>query len=1266
MVSHDPSLAFVSSQVGDSGMTSSEIDGMLRVGDTLRLTEPELRPARFPQPSTDRFRIIEAVGHGGFGDVYRAWDSVRRTHVALKVLRAQSNDALDRFKREFRYLQDLTHPGLVPLHELMVVDGRWFFTMDYVHGSDFMRWVRSGIQVMEPDPDAAIVRRRRPACDMQRLWRGSRKLAETLRFIHEARYVHRDVKPNNVLVGEHERVMLLDFGLVKSGMSPQTHMFRTYGTPRYLAPEQARGRSGTAAADWYAFGTMLYEAIAGRAPFVGDAAWVVELKLRTEAPPLGLLVEEIDPDVDRFVTSLLARDPGRRPGGADILRFLEQRAPNASYGIVGRATPRPAPVDIVGREQELGQLHGLWGDGRRSGVSRLHVRGPSGIGKSALLEYFATQVADRGALVLRSRCFECESVPYKAFEGLIDELRTLAADAESLVLPAGFDALLRLFPLLDCLDPDHSAPRAPEARDAPAMRRRAMEALWELLEAVAGDRPMVLWFDDLQWGDVESAFLINELARCRGPQSAMIIVSYRPEPTDCVLVLGQGLEELNSEILDLAPLPEAAGAALLRSRVGDTSEGDERAVATLLEEAGGNPFLIEELARYISENRGAIDPDMTLPRMLRERLGALSEEARRVLSIVCVAGYPIAEPVVALAAGVNDGGRYVTQALLVDRRLRRVGADGREVVAYHDRMREEVLANLSEEALATAHARIAAAMQSLGHGEPESLLEHLRAAGQADKAAAYAVTSARRASSALAFERAARLYELALDLHGPENELRAELLFEYAGVLAAKGRGAEAAERYLEVAGCHTGDAAQECRRLAAEQFLRSGHMDEGKRLARDLLGDVGLSLPAAGVLGLLQIGWSRAWLHFRGLRHVPRSAEDVDPAQLRRIDTAHNIAISLGLTDILGGYGLHSRSVMAALQAGEPHRLARALAFDAAYTAASSGLRGRQRTEMLHRTASTIARGINDPYMDALLRITGATIAWSSGEWQTCTQRAREGIDLLLRESPGSVWEINFGRTHWLDGLAWSGRWAAMADAIPSLLADAIDRGDLGQEILLRTRYMSTAGLAANEPERSRAGLGAISRWTRDGFHVEHLVVAYQSTEIGLYEGECVAAWETCNSFWPDLRRSTLLRMQPWRILMHTLRARAASAAAADLDGRRRAQALAQARADVRYIRGENAPWADAQLDAVEANIAAVSGDRELALKRLREAVASATQAGMHMVAASARLALGRELGDADGSAIQAMAEQAMRAEGVVRPDYVQRALVPFRITRS
>jgi len=238
-----------------------------------------------------RFEIIGKLGEGGMGVVYEAVDRELGAHVALKALPKLSANAILRFKNEFRALADIQHPNLVGLGELIEREGRWFFTMDLVEGTDFLRWVRGArarvtlpptlmhgrpqrAAPSEPtlaeDGGAVVAPPQDDGFDESKLRSGLAQLARGLTAVHEAGKVHRDIKPSNVLVTPRGAVKILDFGLIADVLGDAVWSEElVVGTPTFMAPEQVLGKRVGPEADWYSVGTLLYVALTGRPPFLG-------------------------------------------------------------------------------------------------------------------------------------------------------------------------------------------------------------------------------------------------------------------------------------------------------------------------------------------------------------------------------------------------------------------------------------------------------------------------------------------------------------------------------------------------------------------------------------------------------------------------------------------------------------------------------------------------------------------------------------------------------------------------------------------------------------------------------------------------------------------------------------------------------------------------------------------------------------------------------------------------------------------------------------
>ncbi|HEX5659967.1 MAG TPA: serine/threonine-protein kinase, partial [Polyangiales bacterium] len=285
---------------------------------------------------TDRFQLLRVLGRGGMGVVYEARDTREDRIVALKLLPNVTPDRLLRFKREFRAVAELHHDNLVRLGELIGSGDTWFFTMELVPGEDLVSYVR-GYPVpresIQPDPlnetsasDATVPASLATAVPLDpaeelRLRRSLAQLASALVALHEAGSIHRDIKPSNVLVTREGRVVLLDFGLA-SLSSHDTTLFGA-GTPLYMAPEQASGPV-TMAADWYAFGVLMFELLTGSLPFNGAPQLVLLAKQGGSAPVVRARNSAAPRDLASLCDALLSVYPEHRPSGHEILQSLRR------------------------------------------------------------------------------------------------------------------------------------------------------------------------------------------------------------------------------------------------------------------------------------------------------------------------------------------------------------------------------------------------------------------------------------------------------------------------------------------------------------------------------------------------------------------------------------------------------------------------------------------------------------------------------------------------------------------------------------------------------------------------------------------------------------------------------------------------------------------------------------------------------------------------------------------------------------------------------
>ena len=480
--------------------------------------------------------------------MHEALDSERDEHVALKVLTSVNARSILRFKHEFRALQEVHHPNLVTLGELVSEGDTWFFTMELIRGEDFVSWC-SAIPVVSAtirdDPTIgapASSARERPGrplflgFDEKRLRPALAQLATGLCALHEAKMIHRDIKPSNVLVDATGRVVILDFGLITDlestpGADATTDM-ELVGTPSYMAPEQAASKPVGPPADWYAVGVLLYEVLTGDVPFSGAPLEVLQRKQTEEPRPPRLVVPGIPADLDTLCTQLLQFDPNARPTGRQVLRALgalpERKGPASLQG--GSLTHGSI---FVGREAELAEIGAAYQRTREGRGVTVLVHGDSGVGKSRLVRQFAdaVQLNDRNAVVLAGRCYERETVPYKALDGVIDAFgrfltRIPSAEADS-YLPTRPGALVQAFPVLKRV-PGMAQTRDQAKRvDPHEMRRGAFAAIRDMLTRLAERRPVIVLIDDLQWADADSLAVLAEVLRPPGPPPLLVLGTTR-------------------------------------------------------------------------------------------------------------------------------------------------------------------------------------------------------------------------------------------------------------------------------------------------------------------------------------------------------------------------------------------------------------------------------------------------------------------------------------------------------------------------------------------------------------------------------------------------------------------------------------------------------------------------------------------------------------------------------------------------------------------
>jgi serine/threonine-protein kinase len=265
-----------------------------------------------------RYEILDEIGQGAMGTVYRARDPLIERTVAIKTvsieqLQQEGADAESRFLREAQSAGRLSHPNIVTIYDVGEADGLAYIAMEYLSGTTLRDLMNRRPMPLELALETAT------------------QMAEAMAFAHEHGVIHRDIKPSNVVVtGKRGRIKLTDFGIAHLINSEHTQTGQMLGSPRYMSPEQAMGREIDGRSDIFSLGAVLYEMITGQYAFDGDSLTTILYRVINEAPtPATSLRPQLPAGLASLLTSMLSKNPQIRPDARDLVNALHALLPAA-------------------------------------------------------------------------------------------------------------------------------------------------------------------------------------------------------------------------------------------------------------------------------------------------------------------------------------------------------------------------------------------------------------------------------------------------------------------------------------------------------------------------------------------------------------------------------------------------------------------------------------------------------------------------------------------------------------------------------------------------------------------------------------------------------------------------------------------------------------------------------------------------------------------------------------------------------------------------
>jgi tetratricopeptide (TPR) repeat protein/tRNA A-37 threonylcarbamoyl transferase component Bud32 len=737
-----------------------------------------------------RYVTLKKLGEGGKGVVYKARDTVLNRVVAIKMLKTavSGEEAYSRFMLEAQAVAKLNHPNIVTIHDIGKEDEKQFFVLEFVDGMSLR-------ELMGTYPEGK--------CDIQTVLRIGIDVSNALQYAHSQSVFHRDVKPENILITQEGTAKLMDFGLAKIlGQPSITQEGVIVGTVAYVAPEIALGKGADARSDLYSLGAVLYEAVAGRPPFLGeDPVKIIFSHIHDYPISLNKLNPKVPQALAECVMKLLEKEPTKRyQNVADLLSVLREIAegflrevyvPSHKPSVVV-PPPHPSAVretQLIDRVEEMNLLREAVDRAVRREGGLVFLYGEAGIGKTRLTRELGAYARLRGMQVLYGRCpalFRMDGVPpYVLWNEVIKDYLQVCTP-EQLYRVIGFysSEVCKLVPEIKQKlgTIPQSLPINPEQE-----RDRLFEAVSQFMINLSKETPLLIILDDLQWTDQSSLLLMHYLARGVYREPLLLLGAYRDTDIDERHPLSPVLTELNRErLLQSTQLKRMSFNDVLEmiKQILEQDDVPREFCELVYERTRGNPFFVEEVIKSLKEeevifreeNRweikevSKIEFPKTIKSVIKARISRLDDECQNALTLASFVGNDFTFEALLGVTGIEEDKllelmeKILKTELIKERVIR-----GKDVYCFADVIvRDVVHEEVSHLRHKKLHSTVGSALEKVYAKEIEQrfgeLAYHFLESGDKDKALDYFLKAGEKAQRVYAYLEAFSYFQHSLEL----------------------------------------------------------------------------------------------------------------------------------------------------------------------------------------------------------------------------------------------------------------------------------------------------------------------------------------------------------------------------------------------------------------------------------------------------------------------------------------------------------------------